>query len=46
MGYQKRLNGGVKIVESLPRSSMGKIQRQHYKKMVENEILTKPATVE
>lgn len=41
MGYQKRLNGGVHFVSAIPRTIIGKIDRQYFKNLVKGEVLTK-----
>lgn len=40
MGYQKRLNAGVVFVAEIPRTVIGKVERQHFKNLVKNEVLT------
>ncbi|XP_017482042.1 PREDICTED: 4-coumarate--CoA ligase 1-like [Rhagoletis zephyria] len=46
MGYQKRLNGGVHFVASIPRTIIGKIDRQHFKNLVKGEVLIEKAEAE
>ena len=39
MGDQKQLRAGVVFVEEIPRTAIGKPDRQHFKKMVKDEII-------
>lgn len=43
MGYQKRLNGGVHFVAAIPRTIIGKVDRQYFKNLVKGEVLTEKA---
>lgn len=43
MGYQNRLNGGVRFVDEIPRLPMGKVNRVAFKLEVKNEILVEEA---
>jgi len=40
MGDQKQLRAGVVFVDSIPRTVIGKVDRQHFKKQVKDEIIT------
>ena len=40
MGIQKQLRGGVRFVETMPRTSIGKMDRQYFKKLVKDELIT------
>lgn len=46
MGYNKRINGGVRFIDSIPRTLIGKIDRPYFKKMVKDELLTDKAELE
>lgn len=46
MGYNKRINGGVRFIDSMPRTLIGKIDRPYFKKMVKDELLTDKAELE
>ena len=43
MGYMKRLNGGVVFIPSMPRISVGKVDRKHFAALTKGELLTEPA---
>lgn len=43
MGYQNRLNGGVRFVNDIPRLQMGKVNRVAFKLQVKDEILVEEA---
>ncbi|KAJ6215566.1 hypothetical protein RDWZM_010066 [Blomia tropicalis] len=45
MGYQNRLNGGVQFVDHVPRISMGKVDRQYFKRLVEHELIYQEADI-
>ncbi|KAH9398868.1 hypothetical protein TYRP_018681 [Tyrophagus putrescentiae] len=45
MGYMKRLNGGVVFIPSMPRISVGKVDRKHFAALTKGELLTEPAPV-
>ncbi|KAH9422649.1 hypothetical protein DERP_003326 [Dermatophagoides pteronyssinus] len=40
MGFQKRLRGGVKFIEHIPRTSIDKVDRKYFRTLVKNELLT------
>jgi hypothetical protein len=40
MAFHKQLRAGVVIVNEIARIIIGKADRQHYKKLVKNEVLT------
>ena len=40
MGFQKRLRGGVRFVDKIPRTQVGKIVRQYFKNLVKDELIT------
>ncbi len=40
MAFPKQLRAGVVIVDNIARIVVGKADRQHYMKLVKNEILT------
>lgn len=40
MGFQKRLRAGVRFISKMPRTSIGKIERNYFKNLVKNELLT------
>ena len=40
MGYQNRLLAGVRFVPVIPRTVIGKVDRQHFKNLVKDELLT------
>lgn len=43
MGYQNRLNGGVRFVSEIPRLAMGKVDRNAFKLLVKDEVLVDEA---
>lgn len=40
MGFQKQLRGGVRFVSELPRIGVGKVDRQYFKQLVKDELIT------
>ncbi len=38
MGFQKRLRAGVRFVDEIPRTIIGKVDRQYFKNLVTNEV--------
>ncbi|XP_017479625.1 PREDICTED: luciferin 4-monooxygenase-like [Rhagoletis zephyria] len=40
MGSQKRLRAGVRFISAMPQTLIGKIDRQHFKRLVKDELLT------
>ncbi|XP_017479626.1 PREDICTED: 4-coumarate--CoA ligase 1-like [Rhagoletis zephyria] len=40
MGFQKQLRGGVRFVSELPRTGVGKVDRQYFKQLVKDELIT------
>jgi non-ribosomal peptide synthetase component E (peptide arylation enzyme) len=39
MGSLKQLRAGVVFVDEIPRLSIGKIDRKHFKQLVSNEVI-------
>ena len=39
MGSQKQLRGGVHFIAEMPRTMIGKVDRQYFKKLVKSELL-------
>ena len=40
MGFHKRLRGGVRFVEKIPLTNVGKVVRKHFKNLVKDELIT------
>lgn len=41
MGTQKKLRAGVRFIDSMPRTLIGKVDRQYFKKLVKDELITR-----
>jgi acyl-coenzyme A synthetase/AMP-(fatty) acid ligase len=39
LGYIKELRAGIVFVDSIPKSSVGKINRKYFKQLVSNEVI-------
>ena len=39
MGFIKQLRAGVAFVDEIPRTIIGKVDRQYFKRLVNNEII-------
>lgn len=39
MGYQKQLRGGVRFLNHIPRTSIGKVDRKYFRNLIKDEIL-------
>ncbi len=39
MAFQSRLRAGVRFVDEIPRTIIGKVDRQYFKRLVNNEII-------
>lgn len=40
MGTQKKLRAGVRFISAMPRTLIGKIDKQHFKRLVKDELIT------
>ena len=39
MSFQSRLRGGVKFIDEMPRTIIGKVDRQFFKNLVTDEVI-------
>lgn len=46
LGYQRWLTAGVVLIEHIPRTVIGKVDRQYFRKLVADELITQPAPLE
>lgn len=42
LGIQKWLRGGVRFIAQMPRTVIGKVDRQYFKSQVKDELMTEP----